>query len=1048
MEMMRAGTGTASVQEGLVASFSPVQQEELFRAIAEVRKATASTDRMVHGWSITWSVREVSGAKVRGDLCVVDPRDHRKYNSVIALRRKLGLVDGEAVESMVPAEAGASDGPAERYSEGPSLRRTIKSTTVMVDGQAVKRANMYDMETGESSVWDRELGAAEEASGSTRTDRAQPVPLPAAKRARQSGPRPPVVLSTEQLHRQQRNEELRGIKAATGAPRSAFFAPHAEALARFGARLPAANGASDGASEEGSGGGATAVVDFETALAANALLEPPPEVRAEMRDYQKHGLRWLAAMHACGVNSILADEMGLGKTLQTIALLAHVKYTLGQPGPHLIIAPLSVLSAWTAEFRRFCPAMRVLKLHSSDGEERARLMSTVEKCDAYDVAITTPEMAKAANVQTKLAHRSWWHYLIVDEGHVLKNDQSQVSQALRKFHCARCVLLTGTPLQNNLHELWALLNFLYPDVFVSSAAFDTAFDLGRGEVDDSQLTAASLLLRPFVLRRTKAEVEKGLPPKLETSIACPLSEMQRFWYKRLLLKESTLLLSHLEGEHADAAAASGTDWKKLSSLLMQLRKCCNHPFLFPGVEPPPGAGALDALIDGSGKFALLDRLLAKLHAAGHRVVLFSQFTSTLDLLETYLSGRGYEYGRLDGSTNRVQRTVDINAFNVVGSSRFVFLMSTRAGGLGINCQTADTCILFDSDWNPQVDMQAMARVHRIGQTKPVHVYRLVTSGTVEERIVQRAEKKLYLDQMVNRDQVANRGVEAAAAAGAAGSAAAAEEELSASDMLSMLKFGAQCCFGADGGTAAPTDEQIDAIIDRSRTATDSVGGVVGGLQHSAANFDATAPMLNLHELQGEAYGQADGSRAAETGDIAAAWAEQYGGKREATSRLTQVHVAGVGTVSVLRENDYDMGEQVLPPHPSAPCTCRRIPRPTLPLPPPLACLFLASSLPSPGRRPSLGGFRLRPPDQADPATVRRCPTRRATGAVCSSAAARAGRSQGATLRTKPPASCAGARRPAPRTRPPHQLALSTGGAVAARAAAAAAARAAARVRRR
>ena len=179
-----------------------------------------------------------------------------------------------------------------------------------------------------------------------------------------------------------------------------------------------------------------------------------------------------------------------------------------------------------------------------------------------------------------------------------------------------------------------------------------------------------------------------------------LSETQLFWYKRLLLRESALLRD-LETENAEHAK-SGADWKKLSSLLMQLRKCCNHPFLFPGVEGDDDAPYAQQLIDGSGKFQLLDRLLAKLFAGGHRVVLFSQFTSTLDLLEDFLKSRQYKYCRLDGSTNRVQRTVDINAFNMPGSTRFVFLMSTRAGGLGINCQTADTCILFDSDWNPQV----------------------------------------------------------------------------------------------------------------------------------------------------------------------------------------------------------------------------------------------------------------------------------------------------------------------------------------------------------
>jgi hypothetical protein len=325
------------------------------------------------------------------------------------------------------------------------------------------------------------------------------------------------VTSAPQVRRQARNEALRQLKAAAAPHRGPFLAPHAQVLMRFGATLPA-----DGAHEGGSGadGGVTGSNDggssgsgsggvsndggngsgssgggglFDSAMAACATLEPPVQLVAQMRDYQLHGLRWLAAMHSCGINAILADEMspsggpltidhtlvtsargslvvrssprvrrGLGKTLQTIALLAHVTFTLKEPGPHLVVAPLSVLSAWSTEFRRFCPAARVLKLHSSDSAERARLMATVEDPDAYDVAITTPEMAKAHNVQSKLAHRSWWNYLVIDEGHVVKNDQSQVSQALRKFHCAHCLLLTGTPLQNNLHELWALLNFLHP----------------------------------------------------------------------------------------------------------------------------------------------------------------------------------------------------------------------------------------------------------------------------------------------------------------------------------------------------------------------------------------------------------------------------------------------------------------------------------------------------------------------------------------------------------------------------------------------------------
>ncbi|EOD36957.1 hypothetical protein EMIHUDRAFT_201303 [Emiliania huxleyi CCMP1516] len=629
-------------------------------------------------------------------------------------------------------------------------RRMLKPTTVMVGGFAVKRQNMYDMEEGEGSVWDRELG---------------------------EGASDPAL---------------------------------------FGCKLPKQGGAE--------------------AVPLDESLGQPSQV----------------------------GPMGLGKTLQTIAFLAHLKFDLGVGGPHLVVAPLSVLSSWMTELKRFCPGLASVKLHSSDPEERKRLMATISaNPEAYDVVVTTFEMAKSPNVHTQLASRAWWRYLIVDEGHALKNDASQVSQALRSFHAAHKLLLTGTPLQNNLHELWALLHFLYEQEFPTSTAFDSAFNLNGkvGSVDNERLAAASRLLQPLMLRRTKGEA----------------------------------LLRDLESEHAEHAAGTGTDWKKLSSLLMQLRKCCNHPFLFPNVEPSGDEAYSTQLVDGSGKFQILQRLLAKLFAAGHRVVLFSQFTSTLDLLEDFLTHEGYKYGRLDGSTNRVQRTVDINAFNMPGSSRFVFLMSTRAGGLGINCQTADTCILFDSDWNPQVDLQAMARVHRIGQTKTVHLYRLVSPGTVEERIVQRAEKKLYLDQMVNRGS---------------SSQAEAMEQVSTSEMLSMLKFGAQCCFAS---SEPPTDDQLDAIIDRSRKEGDRLGGAMTGVQRSADSFDASASELNLRQLGGVTYGQGSehagpaavrdleavlGSANGGSGDINAEWeALQAGKKREKKGRFETQWVKGVGEVA-------------------------------------------------------------------------------------------------------------------------------------------------------
>ena len=654
--------------------------------------------------------------------------------------------------------------------------------------------------------------------------------------------------------------------------------------------------------------------------------------------------------------------MGLGKTLQTISFLAYLKYAKGVPGPHLIICPLSVLSSWMAELKRFCPSLRAIKLHSSDQEERKRLMNTLAHSTAdIDVVVTTYEMAKSQETSRTIA-MVWWRYLVIDEGHVIKNDGSLISQAVRRIHFAHALLLTGTPLQNNLHELWSLLNFLYPEVFASSDAFDEAFELNKNVVDNAKLAAASSLLQPFMLRRTKEEVEKGMPPKLETTISCPLSEMQLFWYKRLLLRESGLL-KILEQQNAEKAASGGTDWKRLSSLLMQLRKCCNHPFLFQGVSATSDDAYEEELIHGSGKFQLLDRLLAKLFEKGHRVVLFSQFTSTLDLLGDFLHYRNYKFCRLDGSTNRVQRTVDINAFNMIGSSKFVFLMSTRAGGLGINCQTADTCILFDSDWNPQVDLQAMARVHRIGQTKVVHLYRLVSRGTVEERIVQRAEKKLYLDKMVN--QTSDAAAAAAAAKEAAKMEGGEDAELSVSETISMLKFGAACCFEGEEGRP-PTDAELDLIIDRTRDGNESLGAISGGKQHTAADFDATAQMLNIRELQGatieEAMGGEGGGASSSANDAAAgaaaadgeegaavkeegapeekkkrkrrgnevsgladvagmfgggtyadigeAWEQLKGSKRESKKRFTTTYVEGVGDVEVLNENIYSLGGEM------------------------------------------------------------------------------------------------------------------------------------------
>ena len=404
---------------------------------------------------------------------------------------------------------------------------------------------------------------------------------------------------------------------------------------------------------------------------------------------------------------------------------------------------------------------------------------------------------------------------------------------------------------------------------------------------------------------------------------CNLSEMQKFWYKRLLLKDSEYLEELERKASSDGVDAAGTgSWRKLQALMMQLRKCCLHPYLFEEADLNPGYSD-ESLVEACGKLQILDLLLAKLHEKGHRVVLFSQYTQMLDILEDFLSLREYQYCRLDGSCSRVQRTVEMNSFNSDGSPLFCFLMTTRSGGnqtlfsyqintalwflfcasllrsvvtigwlagLGINLQTADTVILYDSDWNPQPDLQAMARVHRIGQTKVVHVYRLVTRGTIEERIVERAENKLYLDQMVNSKEL--------------GDMAADQETFQ--ETLDALSFGAHAVAGLDT-EEPPTSEELDAIIDRTRTTNQSMGRLVGGTERNAKDFEVTNPSQSIRQLNGTLYDKNDKKKTyADTSEIADEWNQT----RKRVARTTTIHVKGVGDVDVLTS---EMNQESQPP---------------------------------------------------------------------------------------------------------------------------------------
>lgn len=524
--------------------------------------------------------------------------------------------------------------------------------------------------------------------------------------------------------------------------------------------------------------------------AETVFRDSPPFIQGQMRDYQVAGLNWLISLHENGISGILADEMGLGKTLQTISFLGYLRHIMGTTGPHLITVPKSTLDNWKREFTRWTPEVNVLVLQGAK-EDRQKLIQERLKDEQFDVCITSYEMILREKSHLK---QFAWEYIIIDEAHRIKNEESSLAQVIRLFNSRNRLLITGTPLQNNLHELWALLNFLLPDVFGDSDAFDQWFS-GQDRDQDTVVQQLHRVLRPFLLRRVKADVEKSLLPKKEVNLYVGMSEMQVKWYQKILEK--------------DIDAVNGAGGKKesktrLLNIVMQLRKCCNHPYLFEGAEPGPPYTTDEHLVFNAGKMLVLDTLLKRLQAQDSRVLIFSQMSRLLDILEDYCVFRQYKYCRIDGSTAHEDRIAAIDEYNKPGSEKFIFLLTTRAGGLGINLTSADIVVLYDSDWNPQADLQAMDRAHRIGQTKQVVVYRFVTDNAIEEKVLERAAQKLRLDQLVIQQGRAQTAAKAAA---------------NKDELLSMIQHGAETVFQSKGATgvvaekgANMTEDDIDAIL--------------------------------------------------------------------------------------------------------------------------------------------------------------------------------------------------------------------------------------------
>ncbi|KAJ7980086.1 Chromatin structure-remodeling complex protein SYD [Quillaja saponaria] len=459
----------------------------------------------------------------------------------------------------------------------------------------------------------------------------------------------------------------------------------------------------------------------------------------ELRSYQLEGLQWMLSLFNNNLNGILADEMGLGKTIQTISLVAYLMEHKGVTGPYLIVAPKAVLPNWIHEFSTWAPSIAAF-VYDGRLDERKAMKEELSGEGKFNVLITHYDLIMRDKAFLKKIN---WYYLIVDEGHRLKNHECALARTLDSgYQIQRRLLLTGTPIQNSLQELWSLLNFLLPSIFNSVQNFEDWFNAPFADRVDVSLSDEEQLLvirrlhqviRPFILRRKKDEVEKYLPGKSQVILKCDMSAWQKVYYQQV---------TDLGRVGLDNGSGKS---KSLQNLTMQLRKCCNHPYLFVGEYNMWRRGEV---FRASGKFELLDRLLPKLHRGGHRVLLFSQMTRLMDVLEIYLQLHDFKYLRLDGSTKTEERGALLRKFNAPDSPYFMFLLSTRAGGLGLNLQTADTVIIFDSDWNPQMDQQAEDRAHRIGQKKEVRVFVLVSVGSIEEVILERAKQKMGIDAKV------------------------------------------------------------------------------------------------------------------------------------------------------------------------------------------------------------------------------------------------------------------------------------------------------------
>ncbi|KAJ7107605.1 SNF2 family DNA-dependent ATPase [Mycena crocata] len=582
----------------------------------------------------------------------------------------------------------------------------------------------------------------------------------------------------------------------------------------------------------------------------------------KLMDFQVDGFNWLCDNWWNHQHCILADEMGLGKTVQIATFLGKIIQDF-KVAPALVVVPNSTITNWVREFERWAPGLRVVpfygeakcrdvikKYELSHSHSEKRSGFTTAK---YHVLVTTYETLSGKDFTTVFKNQPRWEVLVVDEGQRLKSDSSLLFRKLNELNTLHRIIMTGTPLNNNIRELFNLMNFLDP------LEWNHLEELAEKHETLTEDLVKELhnRLRPYFLRRIKSQVLK-LPPKNEVIVPVSMAPLQKEIY-RSILSHNLDLLNGLTGPTKAPGAPKG----KLNNILMHLRKCLQHPYLYEeGIEPRglPPQETHEKLIDASAKLRFLKVLLPKLKARGHRVLLFSQFVIALNVIEDFLNGEGHRYLRLDGNTKGKDRQKGMDEFNREGSDVFIYLLTTRAGvcffsphrlashcvlpqGVGINLFTADTVIIFDPDFNPHQDLQAIARAYRYGQKNTCLVFKLMVKDSAEERIVQVGKKKLVLDHLIVQKMD--------------------DDDDAGDNVQSILTFGAQALFEADADARdiIYADTDIDKLIDKTeQEAEPEQTNEEGALSFSfakiwAAQKDSLEEVVEEEEQGGDSWAQ-------------------------------------------------------------------------------------------------------------------------------------------------------------------------------------------------